>query len=178
MKKGTTKRKPVKKGTSVKKKNFVEVKSNSTMKQVIDTSVIASKKLSFLIEKKGLRGKIIIPDAAVAELEHQANLGKESGFNGLDELAKLHKLKEKYKLKIEFAPPRPTAHEIRYAKSGEIDALIRSLAFGRQATLITSDFVQAKSAAAYGVKVWFIRVRKKQEKKRFPFFNRSLLSTK
>ena len=141
-------------------------------KYVIDTSIIASKKISFLIDKKGLRGKIIIPDAAIAELEHQANLGKETGFDGLDELAKLHELKKKLNLKIEFAPPRPTAHEIRYAKSGEIDALIRSLAFGRQATLITSDFVQAKSAAAYGVKVWFVKSKPRVEKKKFNFFGK------
>jgi len=87
----------------------------------------------------------------------------------LDVLAKLHQLKNKYDLKIEFAPPRPSAHEIRYAKSGEIDALIRSLAYGKKATLITSDFVQAKSAAAYGIKVWFIRAKPKKEKDRFSF---------
>lgn len=148
-------------------------KTPSKAKHVIDTSIIAGKKLTSLIEKKGLRGKIIIPDAAIAELEHQANLGKESGFDGLDELAKLHKLKEKYNLKIEFAPPRPTAHEIRYAKSGEIDALIRSLAYGRQAVLVTSDFIQAKSAAAYGVKVWFVRSKPKKPKQTgFSFFGK------
>ena len=154
-----------------KKNNLRKMPHNA--KHVIDTSIIAGKRLTSLIEKKGLRGNIIIPDASIAELEHQANLGKESGFDGLDELAKLHQLKKKYNLKIEFAPPRPTAHEIRYAKSGEIDALIRSLAYGRQAVLITSDFVQAKSAAAYGVKVWFIKSRSKEPKQTgFSFFGK------
>lgn len=141
---------------------------------VIDTSVLASKKLSTLVQKKGLRGKIIIPDASVAELENQANQGKEFGFDGLDELARLHELKNKHGIKIEFAPPRPSAHQIRFAKSGEIDALIRGIAYEKKATLVTSDFIQAKSAAAYGIKVWFIKSESKPEEKRtfFPFFRK------
>ena len=137
---------------------------------VIDTSIIAGKRLSELITKRGLRGKIIIPDASVAELENQANKGHEVGFEGLDELAKLHELKDQFKLKVEFAPPRPSAHEIRFAKSGEIDALIRSIAYGKSATLVTSDFIQAKSAAAYGIKVWFVKSKQREEKRNFLFF--------
>ncbi|MFC1685703.1 PIN domain-containing protein [Nanoarchaeota archaeon] len=167
-------KKPIKKvAKKPVKKQIPKKKTGGFLgKYVIDTSIIAAKKLSFLIEKKGLRGKVIIPDASIAELEHQANIGKEIGFDGLDELAKLHKFKNKYSLKIEFAPPRPTAHEIKYAKSGEIDALIRSLAFGKEATLITSDFVQAKSAAAYGIKVWFVRAKPRVQKKSFSFFGK------
>jgi len=179
MKKGVVKKSSKKssfiKNKVVKNKKSLKPQTKKTFskaKQVIDTSILAGKKLTNLIEKKGMRGRIIIPDAAVAELEHLANLGKETGFDGLDELAKLHHLKKKYDLKIEFAPPRPTAHEIRYAKSGEIDALIRSLAYGRQAILITSDYIQAKSAAAYGVKVWFIRSRPKKKKTSFSFFGK------
>jgi len=139
---------------------------------VIDTSIIAGKRLTELITKRGMRGKIIIPDASVAELENQANKGHEVGFDGLDELAKLHELKNQFKLKVEFAPPRPSAHEIRFAKSGEIDALIRSLAYGRSATLVTSDFIQAKSAAAYGIRVWFVPSKQQQEKKSFFSFGK------
>jgi len=170
MEKKVIKKKKVPKKQPIRKKIHP---SYPLQKFVIDTSIIASKKLTRLIEKKGLRGKVIIPDASVAELEHQANIGKEIGFDGLDELANLHQLKKKYKLAIEFAPPRPTAHEIKYAKSGEIDAMIRSLAYGRQATLVTSDFVQAKSAAAYGIKVWFIKSKpKKPSPRRFSFFKK------
>lgn len=139
---------------------------------VIDTSIIAGKRLTELITKRGMRGKIIIPDASVAELENQANKGHEVGFDGLDELAKLHELKNQFNLKVEFAPPRPSAHEIRFAKSGEIDALIRSLAYGRSATLVTSDFIQAKSAAAYGIRVWFVRSKQRTEKKSFFSFGK------
>ena len=171
MKMKAVKKRHLVKKVVVKKKTPVK-KVASSARHVIDTSILAGKRLTSLIEKKGLRGKIIVPDAAIAELEHQANLGKESGFDGLDELANLHKLKNKFNLKIEFAPPRPTSHEIRYAKSGEIDALIRSLAYGRQAVLVTSDFIQAKSAAAYGVKVWFIKSRPKKPKTKFSFFGK------
>lgn len=140
---------------------------------VVDTSVLASKKLAQLVTKKGLKGKIIIPDASVAELENQANHGKETGFDGLDEIAKLHELKKKHNISVEFAPPRPSAHQIRFAKSGEIDALIRGLAYNKKAVLITSDFVQAKSAAAYGLKVWFIKAKPRKEEKRFFFFRKN-----
>ncbi len=172
-----------KKEVKQRAKNFPPKQSSQASKKpsskkirsyVIDTSILASKKLSELITKKGLRGKVIIPDAAVAELENQANQGKEVGFDGLDELANLHQLKKKYSLQVEFAPPRPSAHEIRFAKSGAIDALIRSLAYGKQATIVTSDFVQAKSAAAYGITVWFIKSKPREEKKKgfLPFFSK------
>jgi len=139
---------------------------------VVDTSVIVNKFLPGLIEK-GLKGKIIIPNSVIAELENLANKGNEAGFIGLDQVANLHQLKKEYKIFISFTGPRPDFKHIRFAKSGEIDALIRGLAFKEKATLITADLVQAKSAQAYGIPVLFLKPKYIKKKKHwFPFFRK------
>jgi len=137
---------------------------------LVDTSAIIHRKVSRLAKHNQIKGTILIPNAAIAELENLANKGQDVGFKGLEEVAKLHRFKS---LKIKFVGPRPSEHHIKYAKSGEIDALIRSLANTYHAILITADIVQSKSAAAYGMKVLFHKVRfKKPKKKRFLFFKK------
>ncbi|MBI2047053.1 hypothetical protein HYT26_02735 [Candidatus Pacearchaeota archaeon] len=138
---------------------------------VIDTSAVINQALPKLL-LKGLKGRIIIPNAVMAELENLANKGFEAGFKGLDEVAKLHKLKHQYKINIFFEGVRPQDFQIRYAKSGEIDAIIRNVAFKHKAVLVTADLVQAKSAQAYGLNVVFIKPRaeKEESKKKFLFF--------
>lgn len=131
-----------------------------------DTSVVAQKRLVRLFKKK-LRGEVLIPNAVVAELENLANKGQDAGFDGLEEIAKLHKLKPR--IKIKFVGPRPSEHQIKFAKSGEIDALIRDLARKNRAILITADLVQAKSALAYGLEVIFLKTRPKKKKRKFLF---------
>jgi len=139
---------------------------------VVDTSAIINKFLPKLFEK-GLNGKIIIPNAVMAELENLANKGNEAGFIGLDEIVNLHNLKKKHKIFIKFEGSRPDIKHIKFAKSGEIDALIRELAFKNKAILITADLVQAKSAQAYGLRVIFLRVKFIKKKKRwFSFFRK------
>ena len=137
---------------------------------VVDTSAIINKFLPELI-KKGLRGKIIIPNAVMAELENLANKGKEEGFIGLEEIANLHNFRPQ--ITLHFQGTRPKEMHIKYAKSGEIDAMIRDIAFKNKATLITADLVQAKSAQAYGLQVIFLRPKIKEEKKkRFLFWRK------
>lgn len=137
-------------------------------KYVVDTSVIAQKKL-FRLFKDKLRGQLLVPNAVIAELENLANRGQDVGFHGLEEIAKLHHLKNR--VRITFIGDRPTGHQIKYAKSGEIDALIRNLAFQEKAILITADKVQWKSAEAYGIPVFFIKTKVIEEKKKkFRFF--------
>src|SRR3989344_3270832 len=106
-------------------------------KYVVDTSALIEKAISHLIKNKEIKGTILIPNAVISELEHQANRGLEIGFIGLEEVQELHKLK----VKVEFVGDRPNEMQIRFAKSGEIDALIRELAFQNKATLITADKV-------------------------------------
>lgn len=144
-------------------------KQNQQKREVylVDTSAIIHKKVSKLAKQGRLKGLILIPNAAMAELENLANKGQDVGFKGLDEITKLHHFRN---LRLKFVGPRPSEHHIKYAKSGEIDALIRGLADTYHATLITADIVQSKSAAAYGIKVLFHKVRFKKPKKRFLFF--------
>ena len=136
---------------------------------VVDKSAVINKFLPRLL-KKGLRGRLIIPNAVMAELENLANKGKSEGFIGLEEITKLHKYKN---IKLHFYGLRPNEKEIRFAKSGEIDALIRDIARKTKSILITTDLVQAKSSQAYGVAVIFLKPRVKREKKRFLFWRKS-----
>jgi ATPase len=148
--------------------------SNKFSKQkktyVIDTSAIINKFLPKLVSK-GLSGKIIIPHAVMAELENMANKGREEGFIGLEEVARFHKLKKQFPVQIYFYGNRPNEMQIKFAKSGEIDALIREVAQRNNAALITADLVQAKTSQAYGLEVIFLRVKiPEMPKKRFLFW--------
>lgn len=145
----------------MKQKKFRTIKGTKSSKRfVLDTSVIIERVASKYIKKGKLKGTIIIPNAVVAELEHQANLNQETGFLGLDELAELNKLSKEGKIKLEFQGNRPSLSQVKGAKLGEIDAIVRELALKNKATLITADFVQAKSAEAYGIDLFFIKIKK------------------
>ncbi|PIN77097.1 hypothetical protein COV15_03020 [Candidatus Woesearchaeota archaeon CG10_big_fil_rev_8_21_14_0_10_34_12] len=135
---------------------------------VLDTSAIIYGYLPNLLNKK-IEGKIIIPNAVMAELENLANKGIEVGFKGLEEITKIHKHGKN--IKILFEGPRPQENQIKFAKSGEIDALIRDIAVQNKACLITADLVQAKSAQAYGLEVLFIPPKPLEKpKKKFLWF--------
>jgi len=124
---------------------------------VPDTSVIIENLVSQKLTKKEIIIKeLLIHEAVMAELEHQANLGREIGKFGLDELKVLRDLAKKLKFEIKYTGRRPTVNEIRHASSGEIDNLIRELAYNEDATLLTGDKVQSKVAEAKGIKVMYI----------------------
>jgi ATPase len=159
-KKKTTRRQEVKK----KARKSLSAKFTKQRKSyVVDTSAVVNKFLSSLI-KKGISGKLIIPNALMAELENMANKGKEEGFIGLEEIAKLHKIRRRFS--VYFYGLRPSEHQIRFAKSGEIDALIREIARKTKSALITSDLVQAKSAQAYNLEVIYLKPKEQPKKKR------------
>ncbi|MBR9678802.1 MAG: Flp pilus assembly complex ATPase component TadA [Nanoarchaeota archaeon] len=132
---------------------------------VVDTSVIIEGELSKLVESGKVKNTIIIHKAVVAELEHQANYGREIGFLGLDELKKINELASNGKINISYTGNRPGESQIKRAKSGEIDAMIRDLAWDRKATLVTGDKVQGEMAKALGMKVILINVEKVFDKK-------------
>ena len=122
-----------------------------------DTSIIIDRKLSELIRKGKLKNvEIIIPVAALDELQAQASKGREPGFIGLDELKNLRELAKKKKIKISFKGERPSLEDIKLAHSGRIDALIRETAKKEKAILYTADYVQALVAEAEGVRVEYI----------------------
>jgi len=123
-------------------------------KIVIDTSVLIEGLVSKKIKEKEISPKIIIiHEAVIAELEHQANTGKEKGYFGLEEIKELRSLAEKFNFKIEYLGRRQTSDEVRMAKSGAIDALIRDLAYQEKAFLLTADRVNALAAEAKGTQV-------------------------
>ncbi|MEA2036049.1 MAG: PINc/VapC family ATPase [Nanoarchaeota archaeon] len=123
-------------------------------KLVPDTSVIIEGLVSKKIKNKDLEVEsVVIHEAVIAELEHQANLGKAIGFLGLDEIKRIRDLATSFELRFEGA--RPRASDIRHASLGEIDSLIRQLAYDEEGTLITSDKVQSEVALARGVKVLY-----------------------
>ncbi|MBW2977128.1 PINc/VapC family ATPase [Candidatus Woesearchaeota archaeon] len=127
-------------------------------KIVPDTSVIIEGLLSDKIRKSEIKAKeIIIHEAVLAELEHQANLGKAIGFLGLDEAKRIKELAAENNFEISFRGERPRAAEIRHASLGEIDAMIRQLAYDEDATLITSDKVQSEVALARGIRVIYFK---------------------
>ncbi len=143
---------------------------------VPDTSVIIEAILSKRLGKKDIVfSELIIHEAVLAELEHQANTGKASGFLGLKEIKKLREISEKDKFTIKVVGIRPRASEIKYADMGEIDNLIRQLAFDEDAVLITSDKVQAKVAEAKGIKIEYVAVKIK-ELKLDKYFDKTTMS--
>jgi len=145
-------------------------------KLVPDTSVIIDGIISRKIENKEIKvEKLIIHEATLAELEHQANKGRSIGHIGLDEIDKLRSLSKSFELV--FSGKRPSPAEIKYASRGEVDALIRQLAYEEDATLITSDKVQAKVAKAKGIKFILVEKEKKHEKiKLESFFDEKTMS--
>ncbi|MEM5808523.1 MAG: ATPase, T2SS/T4P/T4SS family, partial [Candidatus Aenigmatarchaeota archaeon] len=127
------------------------------LKAVLDTSIIIDAKISQMIEKEELKDvEVIIPYAALDELQAQASKGREPGFIGLDELKRLREICEKRGIKLKFAGERPSLEDIKLAKAGRMDALIRDVAKTENGTLYTADYVQAIVAEAEGVKVNYI----------------------
>ena len=129
------------------------------MKTIIpDTSAVIIGAVTKLLDEENLDyPEIIVPEAVVCELEHQANANRREGINGLNELQHLQKLQYEGELAISFKGKRPTNYDIKYAKSGEIDALIRDLARSEFGTLLTNDKVQAETAKAQGIPVYYYR---------------------
>lgn len=134
-----------------------DASSGESRKFVPDTSAIINGVVSKLILEKKIRGELIIPEFVIAELENQANRGREIGFDGLDELKNIRTLCKKHNIKVREMGRKPTIEEIQLAKSGRIDALIKDIARDNKATLITADIVQAKSADAVDVRVLYFK---------------------
>ena len=125
---------------------------------VPDTSVVIDGRVTSLIEKGEYRdATIIIPEAVFAELEAQANQGRETGFSGLVELQKLCELEKQHIITLKHVGERPKLEQVKLAGGGEIDSMIRSVAIENHATFLTSDYVQAQVARAKGLDVVFLK---------------------
>ena len=100
--------------------------------------------------------RVYVPNAVVAELESQANQGRDSGWAGLEELQRLAEAADAAELSVEYVGRRPTHDETEGADEGDIDALIRELAADHDATLLTSDRVQAEVGEAMSLTVEYV----------------------
>ena len=96
--------------------------------------------------------EIIIPLAVLDELQSQASSNKEYGFVGLNEIKKIRDQSSMKDISLRFLGERPNIDDIRLAKRGRIDAIIKDVALHEDATLITADYVQALVAEVQGVK--------------------------
>lgn len=139
-------------------------------KLVIDTSVLIEGFVSAKIKSKEMIPKqIIIPEPVIAELESQANGGRQTGYLGLEEIKALRELAEKNKFEMRYVGKRQGEHEIKYARSGAIDAMIREIAFQENAYMITADKVNALAAEAKGIPVILIEFERDEEQKTLMF---------
>ena len=130
------------------------------MKLIPDTSVIIDGRITSMIQESGeYKGAtIIVPEAVIAELEAQANQGREIGFSGLIELQELSKLAEDEIIELKYTGERPSLDQVKLASGGEIDALIRKVALeSDDAKFITSDLVQSEVAKAKGLDVLYLK---------------------
>lgn len=126
------------------------------MKIVPDTSAIIDGKVYESLKGLG-KPTIIIPEIVLSELENQANRGRDTGFEGLEEIKRLRKLEEEGKLTLRYVGERPSPEEIKLAKSGLLDALIRDVAKKEGAVLLTEDMVQALVAEAKGIACRYVK---------------------
>ena len=125
---------------------------------VPDTSVLIDGRITSMIKAGEYKGAtIIVPEAVIAELEAQANNGREIGFSGLGELQSLCRMAEEKTIELKFSGIRPTLEQVKLASGGEIDAMIRSIAIENAARFITSDNVQAEVARAKGLDVIYLK---------------------
>jgi ATPase len=121
---------------------------------VLDTSIIIDGEITKMIEGGQIDNgsEIIIPLAVLDELQSQASSNKEYGFIGLNEIKKIRDQSSSKDISLRFLGERPNIDDIRLAKRGRIDAIIKDVALHEAATLITADYVQALVAEAQGVK--------------------------
>lgn len=149
------------------------------MKFVLDTSIIIDGEITRMLEAGEIEegSEIIIPLAVLDELQSQASTNKEHGFVGLGEIKKMRELCEKRKVAIRFVGQRPDFDDIRLAKHGRIDAIIKDVAMNESATLMTADYVQALVAEAQGIKTRHIRAPTKTTDLEFErFFDEETMS--
>jgi ATPase len=120
--------------------------------------VVIDGRVSAKIKAGELQGRrIVVPEAVVAELEAQANHGRDIGLRGLEELRKLSELAKIGKIELEYVGIRPNLDQIKLAGGGEIDAMIRDVALELGASFLTSDQVQSRVAEAMGLDVEYVR---------------------
>jgi ATPase len=148
-------------------------------KFVLDTSIIIDGEITRMLEAGEMEegSELVIPLAVLDELQSQASTNKEQGFVGLGEIKKMRELCAKKGIGLRFVGQRPDFDDIRLAKHGRIDAIIKDVAMSESATLLTADYVQALVAEAQGIKSQHIRAPTKTTDLEFEkFFDETTMS--
>ncbi|MCD6403210.1 MAG: twitching motility protein PilT [Candidatus Aenigmarchaeota archaeon] len=138
-------------------------------KIVVDTSIIIDGKVPKVIEELGVK-EVIVPYVVLDELQAQASKGREEGFIGLENLKEIRRVCEEKGIKLRFTGERPSLEDIKLAKSGRLDAIIRDIAKDEDAILVTADYVQALVGEAEGVKTHYVPGEVKQKGLKFEQF--------
>ncbi|GAA0265160.1 PINc/VapC family ATPase [Halobacterium noricense] len=127
------------------------------MNIVPDTSVVVDGRISQRVEDGEYDGDTVyIPEAVVGEVEAQANSGRQTGWDALEELQRLVELADDGKISIKYVGERAGEEDIQRAAAGAIDAIIRDVAMAHDARLLTSDIVQAEVAKGKGIDVEYL----------------------
>lgn len=140
------------------------------MDYVPDTSVIIDGRFTAFIETLP-ESRVILAEAMISEVEHQANEGRSIGFGALEELKKLRAIEKEGRIYIEVYGRRPQEWQIRRGKSGEIDEIIRNVALENDATLVTGDRIQKDIAVIKGIRVEYLEPLRKEPKNIEEFFD-------
>ena len=127
------------------------------MNVVPDTSAVVDGRVSERVEDGTYAAAtVLVPEAVVGELESQANDGLESGWDGLSELKRLADFADDGTIELEYVGERADGDARSNAHEGDVDALIRDIAADYDATLLSSDVVQAEVARAKGIEVEYV----------------------
>jgi ATPase len=130
------------------------------MNVVPDTSVVVDGRISELVADGEYEGATVyVPEAVVGEVEAQANSGRQTGWDALEELQRLVELADDGRITVEYVGERADENDIKRASAGAIDAIIRDVAAEYDAVFVTSDIVQAEVAKGKGIDVAFLEPR-------------------
>jgi ATPase len=140
-----------------------------------DTSVIVDGRFCEFLKEK-TPAEVIVPESLISEIEHQANEGKSIGFTGLEELKRLREMCDEGRISLTFTGKRPAEWQIKRAKSGEIDELIRQSALETNSLLVTGDFIQKSIAEIKGIRVLYLEPIQILSKRIETFFKEDTMS--
>lgn len=135
------------------------------MKVVPDTSAVVDGRVSERVESAET-ATVVVPEVVVGELESQANDGRETGWDGLEELQQLASLADAGNVDVQYVGDGNAQNELTNGDAAsirdgpaDIDAIIRDVADVENATLLTSDVVQSEVAKAKGITVEYVEPR-------------------
>ena len=148
---------------------------NSTRSYIPDTSVIVDGRFIEFLKGKA-PATVVIAESVVSEIEHQANEGRGIGFAGLEEMKKLRKMCDDGTINLIFHGKRPSEWQIKRARSGEIDDLVRQAALETGSILVTGDYVQKSIAEIKGIEAIYLEPIQLTSRRIESFFSENTMS--